>query len=489
MIIRQKHALSVSLVWMLWISGWTVVAVAPERLNADILLNSVMALQKLTLFYWGQDRLLNVLPFTVALIRDPGLNLAAVLFLSALSFNLLLHAAAWQAARLLDARNAQVVTAQVFISMSGLYLFIFTTEAVAEISIGHIEYSLSALMLALAVWKFLPPGDHMLTWRGFLVASILLVISLGMNPSSLIAAGFIVLCVAYRRRSCGRREAGVILVALGAFVFWRLVTIQGGTGSYFVFLPRIFLAGADQVARGLLGTLNLKILIPALLVGVLAGRLLWPWREAAPNASLQVLGYLRDCVIVFSAGWLILFASNLWVELNGFAWRYFIYVIIACLLLVTAYLVRLFGVVGPGPAWGLTGAIMLGASLVTVSAPKPFSEYRVFQQVDALTLPGRGLYGGDYWVVWPSVLRDMMAGHEAYGLVYRGQANRDAARDFVLRQVRDHGHAELHCLNVSLDTCLSSAQGVVGPLDILGADRASGSVTVVKISAQADSPK
>jgi hypothetical protein len=77
---------------------------------------------------------------------------------------------------------------------------------------------------------------------------------------------------------------------------------------------------------------------------------------------------------------------------------------------------------------------------------------------------GGQLYAGDYWLAWPSVLRDMMAGHEAYGLLYRGGANAAQARAHVARTLQRQGQVSVHCLNDRPQRCEADVQGLVGPL-------------------------
>ncbi len=57
---------------ILVLSLLTVNAFAPRFLNADVILNSVMSLQNVTLFVWGQNRLLNVVPLFSLRSRIPG---------------------------------------------------------------------------------------------------------------------------------------------------------------------------------------------------------------------------------------------------------------------------------------------------------------------------------------------------------------------------------------------------------------------------------
>ena len=72
----------VALVWLGLITHVTVSGLAPAFLNADVILNSVMSLQNITPFYWGQNRLLNVVPLLAWPLRDPALNLLAILYLN-----------------------------------------------------------------------------------------------------------------------------------------------------------------------------------------------------------------------------------------------------------------------------------------------------------------------------------------------------------------------------------------------------------------------
>ena len=68
-----------ALIWLAIISLLTVVKYSPEYLNADILINSVMSLQNVTLYYWGQNRLISILPLVASLINNPLYNLIFIL--------------------------------------------------------------------------------------------------------------------------------------------------------------------------------------------------------------------------------------------------------------------------------------------------------------------------------------------------------------------------------------------------------------------------
>jgi hypothetical protein len=65
------------------LSALTVNLYAPRYFNADVSLFSLMSLQNITIFFWGQDRLANVLPVLVWVFRNPTANLCAVLLFAA----------------------------------------------------------------------------------------------------------------------------------------------------------------------------------------------------------------------------------------------------------------------------------------------------------------------------------------------------------------------------------------------------------------------
>jgi hypothetical protein len=62
----------------------------------------------------------------------------------------------------------------------------------------------------------------------------------------------------------------------------------------------------------------------------------------------------------------------------------------------------------------------------------------------------------------------MMQGYEAYGLGARGDANREAARAYILNKISQNGHARIYCLNETVQSCIAQVNFVAGPLYALG---------------------
>ncbi len=143
----------VAMVWLGLITHVTVSGLAPAFLNADVILNSVMSLQNITPFYWGQNRLLNVVPLLAWPIRDPALNLLAILYLNTGLYYLVLWTFARGAVALtaVHAQSREWLTTAVFVSLSSAALLILTPQATFELALWHHEYTLPLVLLGAAL--------------------------------------------------------------------------------------------------------------------------------------------------------------------------------------------------------------------------------------------------------------------------------------------------------------------------------------------------
>jgi len=476
--------------WLLLISIFTVLKIAPDGLNADILLNSVMSLQNLTLYYWGQNRLLNVLPFAVAFLKNPTLNLAAVLLITAISFYGFIFLLSRAAVMLLEVTNKNEIAFKVFLISSSVFVLIFSPHAISDIAIGHIEYSFPALLLVFACIKLLPAEGNFKDWQKLFFSVSAIILAIGLNPSTLIPAVFISMATAFYRKKVRVNEIVLLVTAVVAFFIWNYVSNQYGSQPYNEFKLEIFYSGHQEVVDGLIDTVNLTAFIFWVAFISIGNIFLIFFKVGRDVENRTVISYITNAALLFSIGWLFLFASSRWVEMNQFAWRYFIYIIFSLFFVFT---VRLAGFLNGFPAKGSTilttvAALVVPLLFVTSLPVVNFNDYRVFQRVNSLTEPGGNLYSGDYWVVWPSVLRDMMNGYEAYGLTpHRGHANEKSARDFVLNEIIKRGYSEVYCLEDSVENCIAQVNAVSGPLFALGSTYLKEGVHLIKFASEASS--
>lgn len=485
----KKKYTALTWAWLILISLLAVMKIAPEGLNADILINSVMSLQKVTLYYWGQNRLLNILPLAVALLKNPTLNLAAILVLTSITFYGFLYFVSRAAVNIVEEKNKSQITFKVFLIISSafVFVFVFTPNGISEITIGHIEYSFPALLIIFA-WSRIFPGRIFIgDWKLLILPGAAIILAVGVNPSSIIPIYFAAVATAFYNKRVRSNEIALLLISGVSFFAWSLVSRLHGSTSYNEFKLEIIGVGIQKVVGNFLGAINLDAIFILIAVFSIAGILSVVQKSNEILDRKPVVTYITCSVILFSVVWLFLFSSSRYVELNQFHWRYFIYVVFSLVFLCALHLSNLLKYLDVNKSMSLAAVWAISAVifLATPVARLNFDDYKVFQRVDALTAPGGHLYSGDYWVVWPSVLRDMMNGYEAYGLTLRGEANKEAAREYALRVIKDNGSAIVYCLNDTVQNCIAQVNSVAGPLHAVESKYIKDQVSIIKFVEQA----
>jgi hypothetical protein len=64
----------------------TVLRYSADHVNADTILYSIQSVQKVDLYFWGQNRFASAIPLLASPFADPDVNLFVVLLLNALFF-------------------------------------------------------------------------------------------------------------------------------------------------------------------------------------------------------------------------------------------------------------------------------------------------------------------------------------------------------------------------------------------------------------------
>lgn len=450
--------------WLFIISVITVLHVGPHILNADILLNTIMSLQNVTLYYWGQNRLLNIVPFVVSSIEEPSLNLTAVLLIASVSFYSLVYMMVRVATMTVDSATDTSLSLSVFLLLSSAFNLLFSVTALGNMAVWHVQYSLSLLLTTAAyLILFDSSWSRIYIWKVFF-SSVSLILSIGLNPSVVIPAFLIGIAVCVYRRKVGFAEFVLTSISGVSFFAWDFVANQYGSMPYSQFSLNALPVALQEVFSSMLPEVNLLYL---LLLGslILFHRIIIALLNGSTNQHYSIVRYVTGISLLFALGWTILFASNKWVEMNGYHWRYFIYPVFAIAFVFALYLSSVCKQLGS--RWSLFVAVLVSGctiALMALSIPTlNFSQYPVFDRVNKMTKPGSKLYAGNYWDVWPSVLRDMMSGHEAYGLTYRGEANAEAARKFALDVEARDGGLTVYCLSSRESECLSNVNSIIGP--------------------------
>ncbi len=446
--------------WWIAITLLTVFRHAPEQLNSDVLLSSMMSLQNVTLFYWGQNRLLNILPFAAWPFRDPTANLWAILILPAFAFyGGLLAACHAMVARLAFPWS----TARLFVLMSSVFLLVFTSYGIFRMAIWHVEYGVPVLMIALAygpLWTFCGRSDRL--WLAG--AAVFFALAIGINPSSAILIAFIVCAGVLWRGRPTMRDFGAMGLAIVAFGVWSYIG-HNPKMTYLGIMPGALFDGIARTAKSTLKTLDLYAILALFLAycGVFFATRTSP---PAPRRAVVGLRWLAALLALFSVLWLGFFSMNEWVVRNGHDWRYFTFLLIGWMMMASCIGALRLSRLPRMASDALLGAIAVAAIVVTAALPTPMRDFAVFKRVSELAPAPHRFYTGEYWDAWPLVIRDLMDGHESYGLTYRGQGNLDGTMAAVEAAIAENGYAEVACIGATLEHCRFQTERVIGPVTI-----------------------
>lgn len=438
-------------IWVFLISLLTVNKYAPEHLNADIIMNSIMSLNDITLFYWGQNRLLNFLPFIVSPITSPSLNLFLVMLMTAVIFYSFLMLIAYLSVKLTTSNFSESKALQVFAFLSFFTLISLKPIAISSISIWHIEYSASALFVGLAICICLFSA-----FKNFaiihILSFILVFLSTGINPSILLLISFIVFLVFIFQRKLSSNLSFLVLYSVISFFVWAYLSSNYGNysnGSYLSISLSRLTYGPEKVIANISNVINWLYLI--MLIIIFGLYKIITFQKPEKDKRITFIGL--SCLL-FSLAWIVFFSSNKWVELNGFPPRYFIYVFLALIVFVSFEFLA-FSYLFSLSFSKIITFILITSCILLLRAPiTSFKDYDVFKHVNDLSTHSKpvGFYSGNYWSVWPSVMRDLIAGKQAIGLTYRGQNQNKLANLLFKTEKR----ANVFCLEDSIENCFKS---------------------------------
>lgn len=437
-------------------SAWSL---GGPQLNADTILFSVMSHQKVTLFYWGQNRLANLVPALLWPVRDLNWNLAAVLLVHALGW----HGLLWLVARAVQPERTREGTLPTYALLVALTHLLLTPEARYVLIAEGQPYALSYLALGLS-WPWLVQRPMVL--RKSLAGAALLAAGLGLNPGLVPAVGALAAATAGATRQW-RRPAAALALAAVLTLLWqglaRQVGVDEGGHNYFAWQAADQKAHLWQVVDNIAAATRWPWLA-AVLAGI--GGLL-PWTLLGRRTLAAPTRWLTAGLALLAGAWLLLFSSNAWVLTNHLHFKYFFPIFLAliwglALLLAQAVELTRERLQGPPPRH-LT---LPAAAVLLLACPALGGEARwKVQSFNALDnaqgvlkrlprQPGPLLVGGDYWRVWPVVHQALQRGQQAFGTAERGTAMRDELKNLLPSQGDDNALGYV-CLAAAVPRCLA----------------------------------
>jgi hypothetical protein len=381
--------------------------------HADSLLFTIISVQHPTLYYWGQNRVGNLLPILLSPIHDVYANYYAQTFLRALSATLtpLLTLA------LIRPRGSP----SFYYAAALVGIFLIEPGSLLIYWVDGQPYFVSAALVlsAVAVLRM-----RLLHWfvrgvAGFLLLTIATWVHVGII---VITAPILVLLLVFDRRL----EHTVLLgLSLAAYLLVRWHASAYGYPfqyeSFSISMPQMIMA-----ASAIEGVLNLAPL-GALLAGTLIAYMI-PWKQ--DRAIIRAVLLMLGCLIS------VLFVANLdWFRINGFNPRYFC---LPILLFIAAASVSSATLVARWSKHGVSLVISVLAVALAFQATAPSTDHQMVTEEATMIAAkanelGAGYIGGDYWLVWPAVFETMHQRNSTrvFGITDRGWGAGPLIRDSV----------------------------------------------------------
>lgn len=476
-----------SLAWFSWVVIVTVVKYSPEYTTADTIMHSIMSIQRLTFYYWGQNRLANVLSAIVSPISNPELNLLAVLFISSASIYYLIWLIAKTICRIHD-RDDSSCAPLIFIVLSLMFIAVLRPFTVSEIALGHIEYSMSAALLVSAYYNYYTAKVSVFSYS---CVAFMLAASLGLNPSNLLLGLHLSASIALYNRNISIKDAAIVSIVVMHFLIWHALSKSFGTThyDYSIFNIRYINEGVGEAANNIISALDLPVLFLWGSIISLIFAILFSSLKKASIIGCSVLLYSAFCASVFIFLWMLLFSCSEWVRNSHYSWRYYTYVFFSVLFITGCFIFLLFNSFSIKLRL-ISAAVMLFPGVIYTNTNYiPVMKYNVFSLANSISSSDGGLYAGDYFLVWPSVYRDLINQRESYGLSFRAESNGDAVRDYYRKKLESDDFVEIKCLNDTFENCRNQINSILGVNYIAETIYVNRELNIIKVSDSAQTIK
>lgn len=451
-----------SAVALLVLSALTVMRYTYANLQADGVEQSVMSVQDIDLFYWGQDRLAPVVSWLASPIADPGANLWVCLMLQAMAFHGLLLAAARVGTPAVAGDHSWSSTLLLFLALAAVAHACLTPQTLWALALEGQPYALSFLcaLLAFVAWRrrrVLPA----------LVAVALVWVMLGLNPSAvLVLATLAVVTWLRERRFWWWALLGAVSAA--SLLSWTYLAAEfgGQAGAaeenppYFEFRLEHYATSIPAVFHNLVSCLRLPWFPAMLFVAVLATLALPEERRRAFLPRFALAGG-------FAAAYTALFTANTWIGMNDWHFRYFAPVPFLVILSLGAPVaaVVLAGVRSlsdtrvrhRAAAVAVGGAVLAcGAGIAgPVRDPSDAAALQALQPTAAWAADHDvRFFSGYYWDMWPLLHVALREGRDAAFVTgFKSGGDPAGYRRAFQEEQEDGGTPRAVCVNAPVADC------------------------------------
>jgi len=438
--------------------------------DADSLLLAIMSLQDVTPYYWGQNRLGNLIPFLASWIDVIDVNFKFQVFLRAMGASTI----PLVVFILMDVKKEVLLK---YLLSTALFFFVFKDYLIMTLwTYGHPYGTASAILL---ISLFLDKrNSYSLNYKSMALTSLIffflfLMFFVNLSFIILIAPIFLgLMLVSYDK------EKLIFLIMLT--VAWLTAryhaTFYGGSEGYSEisikhFFENVYQAFFTSNAISLYSNTSYFLLL-ILVVGFLLSLVYIQKKSNNIATSYIVSPFVLKNIIIFSSIVLyILIVANIkWIEMNAYAGRYFIIAFMFLLSLMSITFIDLCikssNVVFIRLLISGVFIASLYNSVLPVNFECKFSDNSRSQQVNAITNMGVrhdvSVILGGYWESWPSVYelinrKQMLKASnpkQVYGFVTRGETIKNQISHFI----ENSESIQVLCIDMSASQCFQKTK-------------------------------
>jgi hypothetical protein len=312
----------------------------------------------------------------------------------------------------------------------------------------------------------------------------LMAIAIGVNYSTIIPALALAVGYLFVKREIDKVSLVFGFLSAGLFLSWIFVSrLYPGSGiSYYGFhfakIPEYLPLAAANILNAISLNNALVLILVACLLKILALRL--SPEKALADSSRR--GAYIIMLIVFSIVWLLLFSANTWVVANEFCFRYFIPVLFAGMILLSFAIKDIVLLLNTRRNQILAGVLIAVLMLFLVHPIVLPRDYPIFKRMNAGIPIDVDGYAGDYWSVWPAVMKDLLIDKKSHGFAYRAVGNRENVINHFSDNRRGRGTLVIGCLKSSVDECHKQISGMIGHVTLDNAELVGKDFRLLKMS-------
>ncbi|MEG0298013.1 MAG: hypothetical protein RR905_03050 [Aurantimicrobium sp.] len=419
-----------------------------------------------TQFYWGQERLLNILPALFSIVSDPGTNLYLILITAAISHFLLLLIITSISVSAVGGNYKSWYASLIFVITSAAFLFTFADYAIFEMAVYHFEWPLAIDLSALAVFLYL---SRLRFWIRIPLVVLIAGLAVGLNFSiAVILAALIIFLTLVKKLSW---KDFLIWVSVGAIVMTYWVVVSGDLRS------KNFKNFAWENFNTLIGTSigrifsafdPLKSTIFITLIFAIVLILLVTRTPQIENSihSLTALPFQMIAMgIAFCSAWILVFAQNDWVVINSNHFRYFAPIFYFFILVFTLFISLIVVPLGLGIVTTMatvTAGLILAFVTGWLGQTLDLKQANVVKQAHELAPEYSKYVAGDFWLAWPYSFGQLLDHKPSVSLALRSEQNRASTSEQLRADLAKDGSIQITCLGESTDACIQQVQWHLG---------------------------